>query len=127
MATSKIGSNIDRTARQILDRRSQIWKDYDRTLSETSELNRYASIYGNANITEKIAPLTSENTPSTEIFATIAKIKEQEAIIGGANAELKSTLAKIKTLETQGKGCLLLLIIVVLLIIAVVLVMRSLK
>jgi hypothetical protein len=37
MGTSKIGINIDRSAKQIVDRRSQIWKEFDRALSNISD------------------------------------------------------------------------------------------
>ncbi len=101
MGTSKIGINIDRSAKQIVDRRSQIWREYDRACGNISELSRYASQYGNANINQALAPLTSDNTPPTEIAATLTKLGEQQAIISRSKAEIEDSLAKIAATKSQ--------------------------
>lgn len=101
MGTSKIGISAELSAKQILDRRSQIWKEFGRTSSDIVDLNSYSNIYGNANITEELFPITSENTPPTEIAATIVKLVEQQAIITRAKAEIKADLVKIAETKSQ--------------------------
>lgn len=101
MSTSKIGINADKSAKQILDRRSQVWKEFGRTSSDIVDLNSYSNAYGNANVTEELFPITSENTPPAEIAATINKLVEQQAIITRAKAEIEADLAKIAETKSQ--------------------------
>lgn len=101
MGTSKIGSNIDRDGRKVVSNRSQIWEAYDRANADITELNSYAKMYGNANITENLAALTSENTPPTEIAAVLTKLEVQESIVDRATLEIKANLAEIKATKQQ--------------------------
>jgi hypothetical protein len=117
MGTSKIGINIDRSAKQIVDRRSQIWKEFDRALSNISDLNRYASLYGNANVAETLVPLTSQNTPPSEIAATLVKLDEQQAIITRSKAEIEADLAKIAATKSQFIKAMIIAVVVLAIVI----------
>ena len=101
MSTSKIGSNLDRSAKKIVDRRSRIWEDYDRTIANVTELNRYENTYGNAQISEELAPLTQDNTPPTEIAAVTLELAKQKAIISRAKSEIEANLAAIATTKQE--------------------------
>ncbi len=101
MGTSKIGIEIDRDARRIVERRNRIWEKYDQTLSQISELNRYSSTYSNNQLMEDLYPLTDDNTPPAEITEVLDQLHGQQALITRAKAKIESNLAEIAATKKQ--------------------------
>jgi hypothetical protein len=96
---------------QLIDTHNRLWEQYDTSTAHAGKLRELADRFPNYNSAPPLTPLTSENTPATELAAALTFVQRELESANKINSAIDARREQIRQIKSQAQLILIGLII----------------
>jgi len=101
---------------RVVDTHNNLWDQYDTSAAQASKLSELANTFPGHGSAPPFAPLTPENTPASELTASLAFVQHELENVSKMNAAIDERREQIRKIKSQAQliviGIVLLIIVV---------------